>query len=76
MEGKTWFAGERGRKTVSRKSLRTVRVKRFVDGRHRRCFRGATADDKKNTPDGCVNSAFNVETVEGKVARVASSAPQ
>ncbi len=56
--------------------MRTVRVKRFVDGRHRRCVRGATADEKYNAPGGCMNGAFNVETVEGKVARVASSAPQ
>ena len=64
---------------MRRKRLRTVRDKRFVDGRRRRCVRGATADEKYNAPGGCMNGAFNVdnvETAEGKVARVASHAPQ
>ena len=56
--------------------MRTVRVKRFLDGRQRKCVRGVPAEEKYNVPGGCMNGASNVETVEGKVARVASSAPQ
>ena len=56
--------------------MRTVCDKRFVDGRRRRRVRGATADEKESIPDVCVNGAFNVDTGEGKVARLASDVRQ
>ena len=61
---------------MSGKSLRTVCDKRFLDARRRRCVLGAAAGEKSNAPDACVNGAFNVETVERKVARLASDVRQ
>ena len=43
--------------------MRTICDKRFVEGRRKTCVRGG----------GCVHGAFNVETVEGKVGRLASN---
>ena len=51
---------------VRRNILRTICDKRFVEGRRKTCVREG----------GCVHGAFNVETVEGKVGRLASNAPQ
>ena len=52
--------------------MRTVCDKRLLDGRRSRAVRGATAGEKYNAPDVCVHGAFNVESLSGKVARVAS----
>ena len=59
---------------MSRKSELQPASKGFLTA-GRGCVRGVYADENYNVPGDCMNGAFNVDTAEGKVARVASIAP-